>query len=366
MGWAGLSPKLLGRFRPKMDWADLDPKKLNLLFWARPGPEDRAGPGSAWPKPKTGGGNYFPPTPACRTLLVLHAEKEKKKINARMRGKKSYLARRRRRWLAAFLAVLWWRSVVVSLLTGGGSKQRRCCLKRRREGFFLFPSPLFPSLFFFFFGFLSPCFPFFRFSLLPLPFLSLSVFFPFSSPLLCFSRFFFSPSVPFSPLIAAVLAVIYRAKGVAFFSWGAAGWSAIGRDCQGSAPLGFLAGAWSASVFGRWAPGERGTGKKFKQKPLFPSSPLQCSGGKKKEEQCHSKRHRSALSFSFFLIKCMKRRRFGENAPFHLNVAPERANFQISPQSSFVHFNCIPAKISLRPYSWPRVSLWSLVSDFFN
>jgi len=62
----------------------------------------------------------------------------------------------------------------------------------------------------------------------------------------------------------------------------------------------------------------------------------------------------------------MKRRRFGENAPFHLNVAPERANFQISPQSSFVHFNCIPAKISPRPYSWPRVSLWSLVSDFFN
>jgi hypothetical protein len=49
------------------------------------------------------------------------------------------------------------------------------------------------------------------------------------------------------------------------------------------------------------------------------------------------------LSF-FFLIKRMKRRRFGENAPFHLNVAPERANFQISPQLSFVHFNCIPAK----------------------
>jgi hypothetical protein len=27
----------------------------------------------------------------------------------------------------------------------------------------------------------------------------------------------------------------------------------------------------------------------------------------------------------------MKRRRFGENAPFHLYVAPERANVQISP-----------------------------------
>jgi hypothetical protein len=32
----------------------------------------------------------------------------------------------------------------------------------------------------------------------------------------------------------------------------------------------------------------------------------------------------------------MKRRRFGENALFHLNVAPKRAKFQISPQSSFL------------------------------
>ena len=136
MGWAGpaqrtgpdSAPKLVGRFRPKMDWADLGPKKtllgqirprrqgwsgpprlgrtqpkisgpisaqnglgrsrpkkkLNIIFWAiifwaRPGPEDRAGPGSAWPKPKRGGGNYFPPTPACRTLLVLHAGKETRK-----------------------------------------------------------------------------------------------------------------------------------------------------------------------------------------------------------------------------------------------------------------------------------------------
>jgi hypothetical protein len=148
-------------------------------------------------------------------------------------------------------------------------------------------------------------------------------------------------------------------------SWGAADWSAIGRDCQGSAPTDFLAGAWSVVGQCVWSVGSRRErARQNSNKSLFfPSSPLQCSGGKKKEEQCHSKRHRSA---PFFLIKCMKRRRFGENAPFHLNVAPERANFQISPQSSFVHFNCIPAKISLRPYSWPRVSLWSLVSDFFN
>jgi hypothetical protein len=61
----------------------------------------------------------------------------------------------------------------------------------------------------------------------------------------------------------------------------------------------------------------------------------------------------------------MKRRRFGENAPFYLYVAPERANVQISPQSSFVHFNCIPAKfvpalIVGRVFHfgpWPLISL---------
>ena len=50
------APKVLGRFRPKMDWADLGPKN-NILFWARPGPEDWAGPGPAWPSNKTGEGN---------------------------------------------------------------------------------------------------------------------------------------------------------------------------------------------------------------------------------------------------------------------------------------------------------------------
>jgi hypothetical protein len=62
----------------------------------------------------------------------------------------------------------------------------------------------------------------------------------------------------------------------------------------------------------------------------------------------------------------MKRRRFGENAPFHLNVAPKRAKFQLSPQSPFFFFNCIPANFGLRPYIWPRFSLWSLASDLCN
>jgi len=39
-----------------------------FLFWARPGPEGRAGPGSAWPSNQNGQGELFPPPP-------LHAER---------------------------------------------------------------------------------------------------------------------------------------------------------------------------------------------------------------------------------------------------------------------------------------------------
>jgi len=77
---------VLGRSRPK-----------KLSFSSGPDPAQKTGLGQDPPGPsqKRAGGNYFPPTPACRTLFVLHAEQEKKKINARMRGKKNYLARRR-------------------------------------------------------------------------------------------------------------------------------------------------------------------------------------------------------------------------------------------------------------------------------
>jgi hypothetical protein len=60
-------------------------------------------------------------------------------------------------------------------------------------------------------------------------------------------------------------------------------------------------GGWSAIVSGRWAPGERVAGKKFKLKQPFFLLPRCMFGGKKKDEQCRSKRHRSALSFFFFL-----------------------------------------------------------------
>ena len=56
MYWADLGPKMYwADLGPKMYWADLGPKKI--LFWARPGPEDWAGPGPAWPSNKTGEGN---------------------------------------------------------------------------------------------------------------------------------------------------------------------------------------------------------------------------------------------------------------------------------------------------------------------
>ena len=119
--------------------------------------------------------------------------------------------------------------------------------------------------------------------------------------------------------------------------------------------------AWGIGSFGGL---EAREGKEDLNKAPF-LLPCCTFGGKKKGEQCRSKRHRSALLFLFF-FSFMKRRRFGENVPFHLNVAPECAKFQISPQLSFVHFNCRPANFGPRPHSWPRFSLCSLASDLCN
>jgi len=62
-----------------MDWADLGPKN-KLIFSSGPDPAQKTGLGQdpPGPDPKWAGGINFPPTPACRTLFVLHAEKEKK------------------------------------------------------------------------------------------------------------------------------------------------------------------------------------------------------------------------------------------------------------------------------------------------
>jgi hypothetical protein len=142
----------------------------------------------------------------------------------------------------------------------------------------------------------------------------------------------------------------------------------MGRDCQGSAPLplGFLAGArWVVGHCVRSVGSRREWPAKIQKKATFlPSSPLRDRW--KKMNSVVQNDTVLLFPFFFFFFECMKRRRFGENAPFHLNVAPKRAKIQISPQSSFFVFNCIPAEFEPRPYIWPRFSLWSLASELCN
>jgi hypothetical protein len=74
-----------------------------------------------------------------------------------------------------------------------------------------------------------------------------------------------------------------------------------------------------------------GPAKKFKLKHPFSFFTAACSGGRRKRNSVVQNDTVLLFLFSFFFFEWMKRRRFGENAPFHLNVAPERAKFQISP-----------------------------------
>jgi hypothetical protein len=111
---------------------------------------------------------------------------------------------------------------------------------------------------------------------------------------------------------------------------------------------------------------------------LSPSSPLR-DRGKKMNSVVQNDTVLLFFFFFFFVFECMKRRRFGENAPFHLNVAPKRAKFQISPQSSFLSsIASLPISVSVplvgRVFHF---SPWSLIyaieplidqktSNFFN
>jgi len=302
MGWAGpaqptgpdSAQKCWADFGPKMDWADLGPTE-KLISPSGPGPTQKARLGQDPPGPatKTGGGNYFPPTPACRTLFVLHAEKEK--INARMRGKTSYLARGRL-CVAGGAAAEAGGGVVAH----GRRLQVALQLFRTSGGVTVFspvfyPFPAFPFLFLCFGlllfsslpSLLSVCFSFLCFFMFfsPLGFSLLSVLPPFFSVF----RFFSSSSFP-----PAFLGSIYRAKGVAFYC--SHGEQPAGRPLGATAkvrppsPVFWqVRGGWSASVFGRWAPGERGAGKKIQIKASFFLLPRCMFGGKKKEEQCRSK-----------------------------------------------------------------------------
>jgi hypothetical protein len=99
----------------------------------------------------------------------------------------------------------------------------------------------------------------------------------------------------------------------------------------------------------RWRPvlalkhvGGRDKGKK-KKLPF----PCCTSRGRRRRNIAASKRHRFISLFFFF--QRMKRRRFSQNAPFHLNE-----NWRQS------------ARLQVNPSIFARFSFWSLVSDFFN
>ena len=230
---------VLGRSRPKkLYWANLGPK----VYWADIGPQKKFSSGPD-PAQKTGLGQD-PPGPAtkraeginfprpCMQNAIRSACREGNTETPEMGGEKGT-----------------WRgggggAVVAGGGCGGG--WRRCDCFRRFGSFSpLLLFSLFFSVFSFLFGLVLPLFPFlfsvFRSPLFLLSpsfylFLSLSSVFSFFflpvSPL--FFLFFLFSSLP--PLLSAFLASIYRGQGCCFLqlSWGAAGWSAIGRGCRGS------------------------------------------------------------------------------------------------------------------------------------
>jgi len=116
--------------------------------------------------------------------------------------------------------------------------------------------------------------------------LSLSFgFFSFSSSLLCFSRFFFSfvPLFSSPPLLLCWLLFIEPSEWLSLWSMGSnrpvGHWARLPRLGPPSSVFLQVRGGWSTIVSGRWAPGERVAGKKFKLKQtLFPSSPLHVRG----------------------------------------------------------------------------------------
>jgi len=92
-----------------------------------------------------------------------------------------------------------------------------------------------------------------------------------------------------------------------------------------------------------------GPARKFKLKQHFSFLPAACSGGRRKRNSVVQNDTVLLFLFLFVFFECMKRRRFGENAPFQLNVAPERAKFQISPYSSFFFLQLHPCQFRSSP-----------------
>ena len=150
-------------------------------------------------------------------------------------------------------------------------------------------------------------------------------------------------------------------SGFVLLSWGAAGRSAIGRDCQGSAPLpGFLASArWVVGHCVRSVGSRRESGRQKNSNKSFPFSffPAACSGGKKKDEQCRSKRHRSALSFFSFFFLMYETASYWRKRAVSFKCGARTRQIPNQPLNHLFSFNCIPANFGLRPSCWPRFSL---------
>jgi len=311
MGWAGpaqptgpdSAPKVLGRSQPKMDWADLGPTKSDILFWARPGPEGRAGPGPTWSSNNTGGGNYFPPT-------LLHAERysfcmQGTKQNATMKGEEELPGAEEAvcRWSVGFAGG-------AAVEAGGGvvthgrrfqttatvSNVQRCYCFFFPTRFQLFlPLPILQSLFLPFpLGFPNGFLCFGSLSLNPIPFFFFLLFLSSLRSLLS------GLSPPSSRSISQRSWVLFIEPRAWLFLMGSSRlvghWARLPRFGSTRFSSRSVVGQCVRSVGSRRERDRQNSNKS----PFFPSSPLQCSGGKKKEEQCHSKRHRSALSFFFF------------------------------------------------------------------
>jgi hypothetical protein len=99
----------------------------------------------------------------------------------------------------------------------------------------------------------------------------------------------------------------------------ASGGLASGRGWQGVAPpVSHHEGAWGFGLWqSTWHEGVNEERRRKKNETCY--LPLLHVQGKKKEEQCRSKRHCSIL-YIYFLN--MKQRRFRQNVSFHLNMAP--------------------------------------------
>jgi len=233
-----------------------------------------------------------------------------------MREKKGYLARRGRcvTGLSTSLAVLRWRPVAVSSsavvpttapsgttvsLGAATFFSIPCCS-------FVFSRSLavssFPSSQCWVFGVSLLCFGWL--SLL----FSLFGFFLSSGSLplfLCFSFFFLSSvSSSFPRCLSQHSWVLFIEPRAWLFtvlmgsSWLVCHWARLPRFGSPRFSGRCVVGGWLVcSVGGLQA---REGPAKFKQKPHFSFFPAAMFGGKKKEEQCHSKRHRSALSFFFW------------------------------------------------------------------